>query len=89
MSNGSWEIDSLRGNTSDLPTSPQQPLEFLFSKWLFGKVKIVYRSFQKSWLKQRPFLCCMGYDEAKDVAFCHTCAIAVIGKKIRAATAEA
>ena len=36
---------------NDLPTSPQQPLEFLFSKWLFGKVKIVYRSFQKSCLK--------------------------------------
>ena len=40
----------------DLPTFPQQPLEFLFSKWPFGKVKVVYRSFQKSWLKERPFL---------------------------------
>ena len=40
----------------NLPTSPQQPLEFMFSKWPFGKVKVVYWSFQKSWLKERPFL---------------------------------
>ena len=62
----------------------------LFSKWPFGKVRVIYRSFQKSWLKERPFLH-RGYDEAKDQcsAFCHTCAIAVKGKKIRAATAEA
>jgi len=70
----------------DLPTSPHQPLEFAFPKQPFGKAKVVYLSFQKLWFKEWPFL---HYDEAKDVAFCHTCAIAVKEKKIRASTAEA
>ena len=85
MSNGSWEIDSLRGIPNS-PTSPYQPLEFMFPKWPFGKIKVVYRSFQKSCLKEWPFL---HYNKAKDVAFCHFCAIAVKEKKIQAATAEA
>ena len=64
---------SIRINTvPDLPTS-HQPLEFMFpNQWPFGKVKVVHWSFQKSCLKEWPFL---HYDEAKDVAFCHTCAI--------------
>ena len=32
----------------NLPTSSHKPLEFMFSKWLFGNVKVIYRSFQKS-----------------------------------------
>ena len=70
----------------DFPTTPHQPLEFAFPKRPFVKAKVVYRSFQKSWFKEWPFL---HYDESKDVAFCHTCATAVKEKKIRASTAEA
>ena len=85
VSNGNWDIDSLSRNTRfsyfSLPT-----LEFPFPKQPFGKAKVVYRSFQKSWFKEWPFL---HYDEVKDVAFCHTCATAVEEKKIRASTAEA
>ena len=70
----------------DLPSSPHQPSGFVFPKRPFGKAKVVYRSFQKSWFKEWPFL---HYDEAKDVAFCHTCVKAVKEKKTRASNAEA
>lgn len=69
----------------ELPASPHQPSMFVFPKRPFGKTKVVYRSFQKSWFKEWPFL---HYDEAKDVAFCHTCVTAVKLKKIRAPNTE-
>ena len=69
----------------DLPAVPHQPSGFLFLKRPFGKTKVVYRSFQGSWFKEWPFL---HYDEAKDAAYCHTCATAVKEKKVRASSAE-
>ena len=69
----------------DIPTVPHQPSRFVFPKRPFGKVRIIFRSFQKSWFKEWPFL---HYDESKDAAFCHTCAIALKEKKIRASNAE-
>ena len=35
----------------DLPAVPHQPSGFLFPKRPFGKTKVVYRSFQGSWLR--------------------------------------
>ena len=69
----------------ELPAAPHQPSKFVFPKRPFGKAKVVYRSFQKSWFNEWPFL---HYVEAKDVAFCHICATAVKLKKIRASNAE-
>jgi len=47
----------------ELPVSPHQPSGFVFPKQPFGKVKIVYQLFQKSWFKEWPFL---HYVEVKD-----------------------
>ena len=69
----------------DLPAVPHQPSGFVFPKRPFGKVRVIFRSFQGSWFKEWPFL---HYDEAKDAAFCHTCATALKVKKIRASNAE-
>jgi len=49
-----------------LPASPNQPFGFVFPKQPFGKIKIVYRSYQKSWFKEWPIL---HYVEAKDSWF--------------------
>ena len=69
----------------DLPANPHQPHLTAFPKRLFGKAILVYRSFQASWFKEFPFL---HYDEAKDVAFCHTCTTAIRQKKIRTGSVD-
>ena len=38
--------------------TPHQPLSFLFPKQLFGKNKVVYRSFQPSWFASLHIVCC-------------------------------
>ena len=69
----------------DLPANPHQPHLTAFPKRSFGKAKLVYRSFQASWFKEFPFL---HYDEAKDVAFCHTFTTAIRQKKIRTGSVD-
>ena len=69
----------------ELPCSPHQPSDFTFPKRSFGKTAIVWRSFQPSWFKQWPFL---HYDEANDVAYCHTCATGFKQGKMRASNAD-
>ncbi|XP_062518325.1 uncharacterized protein LOC134193513 [Corticium candelabrum] len=62
------------------------PLHFLenfqFPKRQFGKKEIVSRSLQSSWFKLQFRL---HYDEARDVAFCHSCIKACKEKKLAAA----
>ena len=53
------------------PDSPHQPdSAFKFPKRAFGKTSVMHRSFQHSWFEKWPFL---HYNEANDVAYCHTC----------------
>ena len=61
-----------------VPSKPHQPVNFKFPKRSLGKKKPVYRSFQSSWFRQWPFL---HYDEANDLAFCHTCLLGFEQKK--------
>ena len=70
----------------DLPPAPYHPPDgFSFPKRPFGKKKIVWRSFQASWLKQWTFL---HYDETKDLAYCHICVTAFKQKKMRESRAD-
>ena len=69
----------------ELSCSPHQPSDFTFPKRSFGKPAIVWRSFQPSWFKQWPFL---HYDEANDVAYCHTCVTGFKQGKMRVSNAD-
>ena len=71
-------------NLPDIPDSPHQPDPgFKFPKRSFGKATVV---FQSTWFRQWPFL---HYDEANDLAYCHTCVKGFKEKKMKAAKAEA
>ena len=62
---------------------PNQPKRFLFPKREYGKKTIVKRAFQQQWFYNWPWI---HYDEANDVAFCHTCVTAVRAKKLKNAS---
>ena len=64
-----------------IPSRPHQPTAFSFPKRSFGKKKVTFRSFQASWFRQWPYL---HYDEARDLAFCHTCVMAFKEKRVKA-----
>ena len=49
---------------------PNQPKHFRFPDRKFGSSKIVTRRFVKDWFDKYPWI---HYDEANDLAFCHTC----------------
>ena len=73
-------------NLPDIPDSPHQPSPgFKFPKRSFGKATVVFRSFQSTWFRQWPFL---HYDEANDLAYCHTC-VNGFKEKMKAAKADA
>ena len=73
------------GPAVDVPNQPHQSLTFAFPKRSFGKKAPVFRSFQPSWFSQWPFL---HYDEANDVAYCHTCLMGFKMKRMRTNTAD-
>ena len=66
--------------SESIPEEPHQPKAFSFPKRSFGKKNAVFRSFQQDWFTKFPFL---HYDEAKDVAFCHVCLMAVKKKRMK------
>ena len=68
-----------------IPSRPHQPTAFSFPKRSFGKKKVTFRSFQASWFRQWPYL---HYDEARDLAFCHTCVMAFKEKRVKAQNAD-
>ena len=68
-----------------IPSRPHQPTAFSFPKRSFGKKKVTFRSFQVSWFRQWPYL---HYDEARDLAFCHTCVMAFKEKRVKAQNAD-
>ena len=78
------------GSVSNLPDIPDSPHQsgpgFKFPKRSFGKATVVFRSFQSTWFRQWPFL---HYDEANDLAYCHTCVKGFKEKKMKAAKADA
>ena len=58
----------------DIPDKPHQPsANYKLPKRTLGHKKPVYRAFQSVWFSQWPFL---HYNEANDVAYCHTCLVA-------------
>ena len=65
----------------DLPASPHQPSGFVFTKCLFGKAKVVHRSFQESWFKEWPLLHYMTKRKMSHFTIA-ICATAVKEKKI-------
>ena len=72
----------------DLPevsSSPHRPSNISFPKRSFGKTTVVQRSFQPAWYKQWPFL---HYDEANDLAYCHTCVTGFKQEKMKASNAD-
>ena len=71
--------ESLIGNLPDVGDKPHQPLSFSFPKRDYGKSIVVKRSFQSQWFSKWQWL---HYDQSRDMAFCHTCIMAVKSKKI-------
>ena len=64
----------------DILDKPHQPsANYKFSKQTFGQKKPVYRAFQSAWFSQWPF---PHYNEANDVAYCHTCFVAFKQRKM-------
>ena len=64
----------------NIPDKPHQPsANYNFPKRTFGQKKPVSRSFQSPWFSQWPFL---HYNEANDVAYCHTCLLAFKQRKM-------
>ena len=63
---------------SDRPYHP--PASFVYPKREFGKKNAVKRSFQSSWFAKWTWL---HYCENADVAFCHTCVLALKQKKMQ------
>ena len=63
-----------------IPDNPHQPsANYKFPKRIFGQKKPVSRVFQSAWFSQWPFLC---YNEANDVAYCHTCLVVFKQRKV-------
>ena len=73
LRNCEMTVNVLKGSLPRLPDKPHHPQKFLFFKRMFGKTKPVMCSAQSQWFTTWPFL---HYDEAQDVAFCHTCVMA-------------
>ena len=71
--------ESLIDKLPDVNDKPHQPLTFSFPKREYGRSIIVKRSFQSQWFSKWQWL---HYDQSRDMAFCHTCIIAVKSKKI-------
>lgn len=80
MQSGTTSRDCL--SLPDIGESPNQPSQFKFKfpKRNFGKTKVVTRTFQASWFGKWAWL---HYDEARDLAFCHTCIQAVKTGKMK------
>ena len=77
-------ITSTSVQLPEISETPHQPGPvFRFPKRSFGKKSVVFRSFQSSWFQQWPFL---HYDEANDLAYCHTCVMGF--KKVKASKAD-
>ena len=71
-------------SSQEVPDSPHQPdSAFRFPKRVFGKTSVVHRAFQHSWFEKWPFL---HYNEANDVAYCHTCLLMFKEKKAKTTT---
>ena len=69
-----------------VPSVPHQPPStYKFPKRIFGKNRVVERSFQASWFQKWKWL---HYDEANDLAFCHTCMKANSEAKLRCRSLE-
>ena len=79
-------IDNQDAGGGSVPVQPHHPDgSFSFPKRSFGQKKSVLRSFQPGWFVQWPFL---HYDEALDVAYCHTCLLCYKQKRLKAANAD-
>ena len=70
----SCSVATLSESLSNVGEQPNQPKRFLFTKCEYGKKAIIKHVFQQQWFHNWPWIY---YDEAKDVAFCHTCVAAV------------
>ena len=65
----------------EIGESANQPASsYNFPKRSFGKTKVVYRAFQRSWFNKWKWL---HYDSNKDLCFCHTCVFALKTGKIK------
>ena len=73
--------DALISSLPEVGDTPNQPLSFSFSfpKREYGRSIIVKCSFQSQWFSKWQWL---HYDQSRDMAFCHTCMMAVKSKKI-------
>ena len=71
--------DTLISNLPEVGDTPNQLLSFLFPKCEYGRSIIVKCSFQSQWFSKWQWL---HYDQSRDMAFCHTCMMAVKSKKI-------
>ena len=83
MTSSTIARSSVATSSESLPNigkKPNQPKRFLFLKRKYGKKTIVKHAFQQQWFHNWPWI---HYDEAKDVAFCHTCVTAVRSKKLK------
>ena len=76
---------ALSGAEMIIPDAPHQPLNFAFPKRSFGLKKVVKRSFQPDWFSKWPFI---HYDEARDVAYCHTCLMGIKSKRVKTNNAD-
>ena len=68
------------GSVPDVSEKPNQPLDFAIPKRQFGKTKGINRSFQAQWFQKFRWL---HYDQARDLAFCHTCVSVVKSGKMK------
>ena len=65
----------------EIGESANQPASsYNFPKRSFGKTKVVYRAFQRSWFNKWKWL---HYDSNKDLCFCHTCVFTLKTGKIK------
>ena len=71
--------DTLISNLPEVGGTPNQLLSFSFPKREYGRSIIVKCSFQSQWFSKWQWL---HYDQSRDMAFCHTCMMAVKSKKI-------
>ena len=71
--------EQLKDNLPDIGDKPSQPLSITFPKREYGKSIIVKRSFQSQWFSKWQWL---HHDTSRDMAFCHTCVMAVKSNKI-------
>ena len=71
-------------SSQEVPDFLHQPdSAFRFPKRALDKTSVVHRAFQHSWFEKLPFL---HYNEANDVAYCHTCLLMFKEKKAKTTT---